>query len=64
MGPTTADHAADIFARRRQTGRPVAISDCLIASHVLEHGATLATRNIRDFDGVGLSVTNPWEIAS
>ena len=64
FGPATVDHAADIFVRRRRMGRPVEITDCLIAGHVLEHGATLATRNIRDFDGVGLSLINPWEIAS
>ena len=64
FGPTTADCAAEIFATRRQMGRPIQISDCLIAGHVLEHGATLATRNVRDFDGVGLSLINPWETAS
>ena len=64
FGPDTAEHAAAFNATRRRMGRPVNISDCLIAGHVLEHGATLATRNIRDFDGVGLSLVNPWEIAS
>ena len=64
VGPSTAEYAADIFAKRRQVGRPTAISDCLIAGHVLEHGVTLATRNIRDFDGVGLSLINPWDNAS
>jgi predicted nucleic acid-binding protein len=59
-----AECAADFSARRRRMGRPVEISDCLIAGHVLEHRAVLATRNGRDFDGVGLSLMNPWEIAS
>ena len=64
FGTLTAEFAADVFAKRRRMGRPVAVPDCLIAGHVLEHGATLATRNIRDFDGVGLSLFNPWETAS
>ncbi|GGD03807.1 type II toxin-antitoxin system VapC family toxin [Aureimonas glaciei] len=64
FGPATAEHAADIFVRRRQMGRPVEIPDCLIAGTVLEHGATLATRNVRDFEGVGLSLINPWDTAS
>ena len=59
FGPATVDFAADVFSARRQMGRPIAISDCLIAGTVLEHGATLATRNIRDFEGVGLSLINP-----
>ena len=63
-GPATAEYAADIFVKRRQMGRPVAVADCLIAGTVLEHGATLATRNIRDFEGVGLSLINPWDTAS
>jgi toxin FitB len=64
FGPTTANCAAEIFAQRRKMGRPVPIPDCLIAGHVLEHQAVLATRNVRDFDGVGLSLINPWETAS
>jgi len=62
--PPTAECAGEICARRRRMGRPVEIPDCLIAGHVLEHQAVLATRNIRDFDGVGLSLINPWETAS
>ena len=62
--PETAEFSAGTYARRRQMGRPVAFADCLIAGHVLEHKATLATRNVRDFDGVGLSLINPWETAS
>jgi predicted nucleic acid-binding protein len=27
----------------------------------LAHGATLATRNIADFDGYGLVVVDPWQ---
>ena len=64
FGPATAEFAGDVFARRRRMGRPVEIADCLIAGHVLEHAAVLATRNVRDFDGVGLSLINPWEPAS
>ena len=32
-----------------------------IGGMALAHGATLATRNIADFDGYGLSVVNPWQ---
>ena len=45
---------------REQAGRPVAVLDALIGGMVLAHGATLATRNIVDFDGYGLALVNPW----
>ena len=35
--------------------------DALIAAICLVHGATLATRNVRDFDGLGLKLVNPFE---
>ncbi len=50
------------FARstREQAGRPVAVLDALIGGMALAHGATLATRNIADFDGYGLTLVDPW----
>jgi predicted nucleic acid-binding protein len=35
--------------------------DTLIAATALVHGLTLATRNVRDFAGSGISVINPWD---
>ena len=35
--------------------------DALIAATALVHGLTVATRNVRDFDGTGIVVVNPWE---
>ncbi len=34
--------------------------DGLIAAIALSHGANLATRNTRDFEGGGLRLINPW----
>ena len=34
--------------------------DTLIAATALVHGLTLATRNVRDFVGSGISVVDPW----
>ncbi len=48
-------------ALRLQAGRPVAVQDALIGGTALAYGATLATRNVADFDGYGLSLVNPWE---
>lgn len=46
---------------RKQAGRPVPAMDALIGGMALAHGATLATRNVADFDGYGLSIVDPWQ---
>jgi len=28
--------------------------------HSAAHGAPIATRNVRDFAGLGVGITNPW----
>ena len=35
--------------------------DAMIAAICLVHDATLATRNVRDFDGLDLKLVNPFE---
>lgn len=55
-------HAAQGEARRR-SGRPISMEDGMIAAICREHGATLATRNSRDFEGLGIELINPWESA-
>lgn len=49
-----------IVARRSQMGRPIATMDGLIAAIALSHRATLATRDLSDFEGVGLGLINPF----
>lgn len=36
-------------------------ADALIAATALVHGLAVVTRNIRDFDGAGVVVINPWD---
>ena len=52
--------AGGIAAARRRTGRSVEIRDTQIAAIVLERRATLATRNVRHFRGLGLKLVDPW----
>jgi toxin FitB len=33
----------------------------LIAATALEHGFTLVTRNVADFDGLVVTILNPWD---
>ncbi|MDE2663213.1 MAG: type II toxin-antitoxin system VapC family toxin [Gemmatimonadota bacterium] len=51
---------AEIAAERRHAGRPIGEADCQIAAISRARGAALVTRNVRDFDGTGLNVIDPW----
>ncbi|MEZ2128698.1 MULTISPECIES: type II toxin-antitoxin system VapC family toxin [unclassified Sinorhizobium] len=35
--------------------------DALIAATALVHGMTVVTRNVRDFEGTGVVVVDPWQ---
>ncbi|WP_172331819.1 PIN domain-containing protein [Mangrovicoccus sp. HB161399] len=52
---------AEIASARRSAGRPIAAFDAQIAAIALSRGATVATRNIRDFEGCGLELIDPWQ---
>ncbi len=54
---------AELAAGREASGRPVAMADAQIAAICLAQGATLATRNLKHFEGLGLGLVNPWEDA-
>jgi len=56
-----AEAAARFAARRRTKGRPVEFRDVEIAGIVVARSATLATRNVRDFDDLEIDVFNPWK---
>ena len=61
----SAAHAyAEPAAQRRQAGHPVSFADGQIAAICRCLGATLATRNVDDFAGFGISVVNPWTHAT
>lgn len=51
---------AEIAATRRRAGRPVCQADCQIAAVAQARGFAVATRNVRDFAGMGIEVVNPW----
>jgi predicted nucleic acid-binding protein len=58
---------ADIYpvlaAKRRQMGLPIGQFDAQIAAICLSRGASLATRNVADFTGIGLDIINPWDFS-
>ena len=53
------EYAAILF-ERRSAGRGISVQDAMIAAICRSRGASLATRNTKDFDGLGLEVINPW----
>ena len=51
---------AEISSERRLVGRTIDHADCQIAAISLSRDAVLVTRNIRDFDGAGVDLVDPW----
>lgn len=51
---------ADVVSTRRAAGRPISQFDAQIAAIALCRRARLSTRNVADFEGVGLEIVNPW----
>lgn len=52
--------AGTIAATRQRGGRAVEIRDVQIAGIVMARKATLATRNLRHFEGLGVGLLDPW----
>lgn len=55
-----ADAYATLAVERRQSGRPISQFDAQIAGIALSRGAAVATRNVADFEGIGLTIIDPW----
>ena len=54
---------AEIAAVRRSAGRPVAPADCQIAAIARSRNMAVATRNVRDFEDMGIEIIDPWAVA-
>lgn len=55
-----AEAAGAMAAARRRAGRTIEIRDLQIAGIAAARKATLATRNVRHFEGFRLAVVDPW----
>jgi len=51
---------ASIVCDRQRMGRPIMTADAQIAAIARSRGATLATRNVRDFEHCGIELVDPW----
>lgn len=60
LTPDCAGAYAAIVAERKAAGSPIGQMDGLIAAIARTTGAAIATRNISDFDSLGLRLVDPW----
>jgi predicted nucleic acid-binding protein len=52
---------AVLSARAQGKGIQPSVIDGLVAATALEHDLTLVTRNVKDFEQLGVALLNPWE---
>ncbi|MBM7327592.1 type II toxin-antitoxin system VapC family toxin [Brucella intermedia] len=50
----------DLMGLAKRRGRGLSSMDGLIGATAIAQSLTLATRNIKDFDGFGIDLYNPW----
>lgn len=56
-----AVHYAEKVAASERFGRVVHSADAQIAAICQQHHAKLATRNVKDFETLGIELINPWK---
>ncbi|WP_125106236.1 type II toxin-antitoxin system VapC family toxin [Gulosibacter massiliensis] len=57
-----AERYAEVLASREAAGAPVRTAVAQIAAICLAHGATCATRNVKDFQHTGVELVDPWKV--
>ena len=55
-----AHHYGSILAFLEKAGRNPTTADAQIAATARSNQMALATRNVKDFEGLGLDLINPW----
>ena len=61
VSETGAVWAARLRANAVMSGRSPDLIDMLVAGTAKAHDLAVATRNVRDFEGLGVEVVNPWQ---
>jgi len=52
-----------ILERAKANRRTLPVSDLIFAATAERHGMVVVTRNVKDFDGSGIRILNPWQTA-
>jgi toxin FitB len=55
------DQQVALLAASKHVPDPRSERDSYIAATALVHNMTVVTRNVRDFEGMGVRIVNPWE---
>jgi predicted nucleic acid-binding protein len=61
FGASAALRYGPMLAAIVASGRSMSLPDAQIAAIALDQGATLATRNVKDFAGCAIELVNPWD---
>jgi predicted nucleic acid-binding protein len=56
-----AEHWGYLAAISKMKGRPRPVVDALLAATAVQHDLVLVTRNIKDYEDLGVTILNPWE---
>lgn len=56
------DEAAAVQAAKWHVPNPRPINDAYIAAVAFTRRMTLVTRNVKDFEGMGVDLLNPWNV--
>ncbi len=50
-----------MLAMRERNGRPTAFADAQITATAKANSCVVATHNIKDFEGAGVQLVDPWD---
>ena len=56
-----AEHWGEMSAQSKAKGKPRPVIDAVLAATAFRHDLVLATRNVRDYEDLGVTIFNPWE---
>lgn len=61
MSQPIAERLGRLAGEQSSKGFSLPTADGLIAATALEHDLILVTRNVKDFERLGVALLNPWE---
>jgi predicted nucleic acid-binding protein len=58
-----AERWGDLSAQLKLKGRQRPVVDAVIAATAFKHDLVLVTRNVKDYEDLGITILNSWEAA-